>query len=128
MAVKYFFLPMLSSLPLYAMAGDSGRWFAVGCINYSMISLCKEINYVEFGIAKAYKSRLVTLIEKCRSWNKPLANQYEAWGFVSALLILLFVMFYIRLPHCCIRSAFLAEPLRSLVRNILGYLDPSLRQ
>jgi hypothetical protein len=128
MSLKYFFLPLFLSLPVYILAPDFGRWFAVSCVNYSMISLSKEINYMEYTLAKAYHGRTLTLVDKCKLWRIPCHKSRIRIGYIPGLLILLFVIFYIRLPHCCIRSAFLAEPLRSLVRNTLSHVDPFPRQ
>jgi hypothetical protein len=126
--VKYFFLPIFCSLPVYIVAPDFGRWFAVACINYSMMSVSREINYTECAVAKSYKCRLLTFIEKRTLKSTPSAESRIRIGYIPTLLILLFAIFYIRLPHCCIRSAFLAEPLRSLARNMLSNVDPFLRQ
>jgi hypothetical protein len=44
---KYFLLPLFLSAPLYVLGWDVGRWFAVTCINYIMVTLSKEMNYLE---------------------------------------------------------------------------------
>lgn len=116
MAVKYLLVPLLISVPVGVLAPDFGRWFAVACINYAMISLSIEMNHIEVTLSRrAYP--LGTLTDK---WRLGRHDSPEAGAGIGSALVLLFVIFYIRLPHCCIRSTFLAEPLRSVARDVLS--------
>lgn len=45
--IKYFLLPLILSLPLFVIATDYGRWFAVACINFIMITMSPEIIRLE---------------------------------------------------------------------------------
>jgi hypothetical protein len=119
MGLKYFFLPILFSSPLYILGWDFGRWFAVACINYSMISLSKEVNYMQLSLEKSCRTRTVTSVEKLLLRRSHSTKSLVHLAYIPSLIALLFVLFYIRLPACCIRLAFLAEPLRSFVRDIL---------
>lgn len=47
MSYKYFLLPLLLSAPLYILGWDIGRWFAVTCLNYVMLSLSPELHGAE---------------------------------------------------------------------------------
>ncbi len=46
-SMKYFILPLIITIPLYITAVDYGRWIAVSCINFIMLSLSDELHYVE---------------------------------------------------------------------------------
>lgn len=61
---KYFLLPLIISAPLYVLGRDIGRWFAVSCINYIMISLSEELNYAEsvFGVGAKLITKLLQVL------------------------------------------------------------------
>jgi len=112
---KYFLLPLLISTPLYIMGWDLGRWFAVNCINYIMITLSRELNYAEskFGNDTEAKTEILNQI--------PTLGESTLWYHIN-LFFLLLILFFIRLPHSCIGYNMLAEPLKSLAKIILGML------
>jgi hypothetical protein len=61
---KYFLLPLFLSAPLYILGWDVGRWFAVTCINYIMVSLSRELYVVEgrFNIRTELVSKLLRVL------------------------------------------------------------------
>jgi hypothetical protein len=120
MGFKYFFVPVAFSIPVYILAWDFGRWFAVACINYAIICLSKEVNFIELSLANASRGRIIAVLEKVNRRSWALMESTWARGYMASLVVLLSVIFYLRLPTCCIRSAFLAEPIRSLVLKLLN--------
>ncbi len=115
MSYKYYLLPLLLSAPLYIMGWDIGRWFAVTCINFVMIMLSIEINYAEIKISNdtAAKDKIPT---KCRICGQNDLLYYAKW------LLLLSIVFFVRLPHCCIGYNVLSEPFQSLIKKIVSLL------
>ena len=106
---KYFFLPLLVSLPLYILGWDFGRWFAVICTNYALIILSKEVLHAE--------GKLISLTRKKYIVN-PDENTVESHKnirFILGSLLLLAILIFIRLPHCCISSNVFNEMLRGLI-------------
>lgn len=118
MSAKYFFVPVVCSLPLYALAPDFGRWVAVACINFAMICMSREVNQTELTLARG--SLLATASERHPVGRRLITASRIRPSGTAILILLLFVIFFIRLPHCCMRTAFLAEPLRSIVRDALS--------
>jgi len=111
---KYFFIPVICTLPLYLLGWDFGRWFAVSSINFALIALSKELGYLEMQILPAQNSLLQKLVNLHDSL---IPSRIQISGTV-VLIFLLFILFYLRLPHCCLSEtnfAFLAEPLISIM-------------
>lgn len=115
MSYKYFLLPLLLSAPLYIIGWDIGRWFTVTCISYVMIMLSIEINYAEFkfGTGTAAKDKLPI---QFHIGGEKVLLYYAKWVF------LLSIVFFIRLPHCCIEYNVFSEPLQSLIKKIVSLL------
>ncbi len=108
--LKYFFVPLLVSAPLYIVGADFGRWVAVTCINYMLIILSKDIVLTELEHAKFSRGNTE---QKSRVIN----SSVPTLGFYGNLLVFLFILFYLRLPHCCIRDfGMFEEPLRTIIR------------
>lgn len=110
---KYFLLPLIISMPLYILGCDIGRWFAVICINYILISLSRQVNFAE--------SKFSTGVElKAKSINWKIITKPDIiWNI--KLFLFLFILFFIRLPHWCKDwNVMLAEPIRSIVQKILS--------
>jgi len=115
MSYKYFLLPLLLSAPLYIMGWDIGRWFAVTCISYVMIMLSIELNYAEFKFSNGTAAKDKTPTE-LRIGGQNVLLDYAKW------LLLLSIVFFIRLPHCCIEYNVFSEPFQSLVKKIISLL------
>jgi hypothetical protein len=115
---KYFFIPVICTLPLYLLGWDFGRWFAVSSINFALIALSKELEYLEMQILPAKDS----LIQKLVNIHDSIIPSRTLINGTVVLIFSLFILFYLRLPHCCITEtnfAFLAEPLRSIMSFIV---------
>jgi hypothetical protein len=115
MSYKYFLLPLLLSAPLYIMGWDIGRWFAVTCISYIIIMLSVEINYAEFKLSNGTAAKDKTPAE-LRIGGQNVLLDYAKW------LLLLSIVFFIRLPHCCIEYNVFSEPFQSLIKKIINLL------
>lgn len=113
MCFKYFLLPLFISMPLYYLGWDFGRWFAVSCINFAMISLSREINYAEIRVVNGVDAR---------SWVSTKNQIFEESVHLHQIKVffLLLIIFFIRLPHCCNQKInMLAEPIWSLAKLIV---------
>lgn len=112
--LKYFILPLAISSPLYILGCDIGRWFAVSCINYIMITLSREVNFVEIELYKANE-------KKAENVKGEVINNIGIFRNYVEIFLLLFILFFIRLPHWCkYWNAMLAEPFKSLFQRILN--------
>ncbi|HTX79582.1 MAG TPA: hypothetical protein VMC62_07940 [Longilinea sp.] len=49
---KYFLIPFLFSLPVYATAYDYGRWFTVTCVNFALLAVSANLPCQEFALGK----------------------------------------------------------------------------
>ena len=111
--LKYFLLPFLLSLPIYLMGWDLGRWFAVTCINYILIVLSREVVSAE---------RQVTIdpeMKPLQAFRADHATALSFWFYFN-LAAFLFVLFYLRMPRCCIdRFKIIAEPLKLLLEEFV---------
>ncbi len=93
---KYYLLPLLFSLPLYVMGSDLGRWFAVSCINYSMITLSAEL----LGIERSPDAdRRVP-----GSVSRQSIKKTSRFGTILKWVVVLFLVFFARLPHAVNRG------------------------
>ena len=109
MTCKYFLIPLLISFPVYILGWDFGRWFAVSCINFIMIRLSKDINFIEAKINNKGKKEI------CISKNT------QNFEYVK-LFLLLSIIFFIKMPHCCInRSHIFAESIKILVMGVANF-------
>jgi len=117
--LKYFFVPLLVSVPIYIVGVDFGRWVAITCINYTLIILSKEIVFAELEYAGFPRGNTE---QKSRAIN----SSIPMLGFYGNLSIFLFILFYLRLPHCCLWNwdglYIFAEPLRSILRTAIRVL------
>ena len=93
MAVRFALIPLLLSLPLYVIAVDLGRWFAMLCINFAMVGLSRELVAIaghRLGVQPA---------------PAPVAVGPTWLGIERAMLVntgaLLAVLLLLRMPHCC---------------------------
>lgn len=112
---KYFLIPLLCSLPLYILGWDWGRWFAVISINFAIIALSKELGYME--------AKTLPINNSFFNWLTRITNTLTTSrikiSHVTLSVFLLIILFYIRLPHCCISDnnfEFIAEPLKEILQ------------
>lgn len=114
MSYKYFLLPLLLSAPLYILGWDIGRWFAVTCLNYVMVSLSPDLHTVE------------SQLPRKTTGQKSPGRTYEftggTWWYVLNGLFLLGVILSLRMPYCCEHDGWkmLAEPIQSIVKMIVN--------
>lgn len=123
MCYKYYLIPIVISIPLYMMGWDFGRWFAVSCINYAMISLSREVNYMEccFAIRKRAGNSFFT---KSQLPVNSFASDVNSRPHYFEWVFLLLIVFFIRLPHYCNSVInMLASPLRPMLRLLLHLLN-----
>lgn len=111
---KYFLIPILCSLPLYLVGWDFGRWFAVTSINFAIIVLSKELGYMEAKILPMNNSFFKQLT---RMTNIITISRTKISHVLTPTFILI-ILFYLRLPHCCISEnfEFVAQPLREFLQ------------
>ncbi len=110
--IKYYILPLLISVPLYFMGWDMGRWFTITSINFVLIILSKELMYLE---SKTISEKVS--IEK----DLRFGDAKHDWKSYGLILFLLFVILFIRLPHCCIgKFGLFSEPLKSFAIFLAG--------
>lgn len=114
---KYFLLPLIISVPLYIMGWDLGRWFAVSCINFVMISLSRDIHYAQDGVGNVGEAGV-------RITTKQQSFEESTRSYHIKLFLLLLIVFFIRMPHCCPINMFslLAEPIQSLALKIVSLI------
>jgi hypothetical protein len=112
---KYFLIPFLTSIPMYIFGLDWGRWFAVTCTSFIMVSLSGEINQIEGKLIGQFEPESIVPAQSAlQSRDSKSRNLVE-------ILILLSIVLFIRLPHCCItRGNMFAGLLRSLVEKIFN--------
>lgn len=119
MCHRYFLLPIGLSMPLYVLGWDMGRWFAVSCINYAMISMSREVILLEVCVVDRTNVE-GSSTPKDPPQEDPCGIESSSLQYYSVMFSLLFLIFFIRVPHCCndwLRM--LAKPLRSLVKMLL---------
>ena len=98
------------------MGWDIGRWFAVSCINYAIISLSRDINYADFRVGNGGEA-------EARILTKPQIFEESTRLYQIKLSFLLLIVFFIRMPHCCnMGFNMLAEPIKSLARKIISLI------
>ena len=98
-----------------------GRWFAVISINFAIVALCKELGRLELSILPSEKRWFENFTDTGEGTSPLLAKRNGA----LLLAILLFVVIFIRLPHCCISSSelrFLADPLGKALETMVQYM------
>jgi Zn-dependent protease with chaperone function len=109
---KYFLFPWLISTPLYIIGWDFGRWFAISCINYIMITLSRELNYAEsrFGNDTETKTEIFN--------QDPTLGESTLLYHIN-LVFLFIILFFIRMPYA-VNNGYnmLAEPLKSLAESL----------
>ena len=116
MGINYMLVPFLFSIPVYIMGTDTGRWLAVTCTNYAMISMSMELNLIEYSLYTQSDNR---------SRRLPLAHSQffttigktTVWYYTETV-ILLVLIFFMQLPHTRIADPLLllAEPLSGLLK------------
>jgi len=115
---KYFIFPLICTLPLFVMGWDFGRWVAIVCINFGMITLSKELGLLEL---RSF-SRQGLILEKCAKIAGPIRLSKKSLGGFLAILLVVLCFFYLRVPHCCIKEDnfnFIAQPLQSFIQILL---------
>jgi len=115
---KYFIFPLICTLPLFVMGWDFGRWIAVVCINFGIITLSKELGLLEL---RSF-SRQGLLLETFTKIAKPIRLSKKSLGSFLAILLLVLCFFYLRVPHCCIKEDnfnFVAQPLKYFIQLLL---------
>lgn len=107
--LKYFLIPLISSMPLYILGWDFGRWFAVISINYVLIALSKEVVSTEnecfSPVDRAHRSQTSSYLHQ----------QGLDFKTIISTILLVTVMLIIRLPHCCISTNMLSESVRNVI-------------
>ncbi len=101
--IKYFLLPLILSLPLYVTAIDYGRWFAVTCINFIMVTLSPEIIRLEIDTEKwigtvTKNIRVISIILSGAAFLVFLAvvlNDYDMEGIQTLALLFSIVFLFI---------------------------------
>jgi hypothetical protein len=110
-------IPILCSLPLYILGWDFGRWFAVTSINFAIIVLSKELGYME---AKILPINNPFFNQLTRITNIITTSRLKTSSIIVSLFLLI-ILFYLRLPHCCISDKhfeFVAQPLQEILQFI----------
>ena len=111
--LKYFLLPFLLSQPIYLMGWDLGRWFAVTCINYILIVLSREVVSAERQATSDPETK------PTHAFSADDATTLSFWFYLN-LAAFLFVLFYLRVPRCCIDEfKIVAEPLKLLLEELV---------
>lgn len=112
--LKYFAFPLVLSLPLYILGWDIGRWFAVICINFVLITLSRNVVRMEFRIIE--NSYVKTL------WTRNgFGCLFNKFGHFVFLFIYFLSISSLRLPTCCINvSKLLSEPVKFIIINLLS--------
>ena len=114
MCRTYFLLPLVLSAPLYLVGWDWGRWFAVTCLSFAMVSLSREINCREFGSGTGDGAEAMDVARSPAVLRRGLVR-YVILGI--ALLVSLMV----RLPHCCINADnLMGGPLKPALTKLIG--------
>jgi len=106
LGIKYYLLPAFATLPLYLFGIDYGRWFAVISINYVIVTLSARLLVLEYEnhSSFAFGDRVKTCIDNiCVNQPIVLTKHIYLWGFLNWILLLL-IIFFTRLPHCCSSS------------------------
>jgi hypothetical protein len=109
----YLILPLICSLPLYIVGCDYGRYFAVVCINFTMLGLSGNVHYTEL-----CNSRFLKI-----DYPHPIkAEENEAYNclFMLKMCLFLFIIFFIRLHHMFIGLiySFFSHTLSSLIKKV----------
>jgi hypothetical protein len=103
---KYFFVPLLLSLPVYVTAYDYGRWFTVTCINFALVAVSANLACREFALGKSKPGE-----ESPATGPQEFADHaYIFYGVSIALCILALSLW---LPHYCL---FRCEIIRSPIQ------------
>jgi hypothetical protein len=93
MAVRFALIPLLLSLPLYVIAVDLGRWFAMLCINFAMVGLSREL--VAIAGQRLDVQPAPVSVAAAPVWLGIERGVLIKTGALLAVLLLL------RMPHCC---------------------------
>jgi hypothetical protein len=94
---KYFFIPLLLSLPVYLTAYDYGRWFTVTCINYAMVAVSVNLPAWEFARRKKGAEQGSAAADS----REYADNRLVFYGASIGICILALVLW---LPHYCLFS------------------------
>ena len=94
---KYFFIPLLLSLPVYFTAYDYGRWFTVTCINFSMVAVSVNLPCWEFALWKKAADEGSAAADSREHLDSRLV-------FYSASIIICILALVLWLPHYCLFS------------------------
>ncbi len=107
---KYFCIPLLLSLPIYFVAFDYGRWFAVVCFNFVLVALSVNLPLREFRLWEKQASESPATADSPEYADHPLVF----YGLSICICILTLVL---RLPHCCLLEC-------EIIRSPLQFFDP----
>jgi hypothetical protein len=110
---KYFFLPLLLSLPVYVTAYDYGRWFTVTCINFAMVAVSAVLPCREFALGKRIPGEGSAAADSKDHADPPIVF----YGVSIVICILALVLW---LPHYCLFSC-------EIVRSPIQFFDLTFR-
>jgi hypothetical protein len=110
---KFFFIPLLCSLPVYISAYDYGRWFTIVCINYVLVAVSANLPVREFAREKKDGDGDSVAAES----PKHADHRLVFYGFSVVIGILALVLW---LPHFCFFDCvFIRSPLQFFNLNLL---------
>jgi len=111
--LKYFFVPLSMSAPIYIVGLDFGRWFAITCINYMLIMLSREVVSTELEYSRFSRGNT-------EPRSGVVSSSVPTLGFYGNLVVLLSILLFLRLPHFCLWSCLVLEqPLATIVELFL---------
>jgi hypothetical protein len=112
---KYFFIPLLLSLPVYFTAYDYGRWFTVTCINFAMVAVSVNLPYREFAFRKKGGDEGSAVADS----REHLDNRLVFYGASIIICILALVLW---LPHYCLFSCeIIQSPLQFFSHSFIAH-------
>jgi hypothetical protein len=100
---RFFLIPLLFALPVYASAWDYGRWFTVACVNCALVALSANLPVREFASRRKAEAP-GSAAAPPREFADPRRVFYAASTVVCLLALVLW------LPHYCL---FACEIVRS---------------
>jgi hypothetical protein len=106
---KYFFIPLLLSLPVYVTAYDYGRWFTVACINFVLVAVSVNLPVRDF--ARVQKGGA----EGSVAADSPEHGDHRL-VFYGASVVICILALVLWLPHYCLFSC-------EIVRSPLQFFD-----
>ncbi len=107
--LKYFFVPLLLSLPVYFTAYDYGRWFTVTCLNFALVAVSLNLPVREFARRKKKTDEDPAAADSRTHADHPLVF----YGLSIGICVLALVFW---LPHYCLFEC-------EIVRSPLQFFD-----